>query len=116
MRLVTYVCQTPFGPVERLGVLEGPEVIDLTGAYEAKLAADGDPTPAELAALLVPPSLLALLRREEAGMVAANTAALRASAPIGVHSMSRSVAVVASQMSVAAEMLSTTPCRCANAA
>lgn len=74
MKLVTYTASTPFGTVDRLGALEGEEVVDLTSAYEAKLAADGEPAPEPLAALLVPPSLLALLRREERGMSAAHEA------------------------------------------
>jgi 2-keto-4-pentenoate hydratase/2-oxohepta-3-ene-1,7-dioic acid hydratase in catechol pathway len=60
--------------VDRLGALEGEEIIDLTTAYEGKLAAEGEPDPGTLAALLVPPSLLALLRREERGMSAAREA------------------------------------------
>jgi len=71
LKLVTYTISTPFGTVDRLGALEGEEVIDLTSAYEAKLAAEGEPDPKTLAALLVPPSLLALLRREERGTSAA---------------------------------------------
>lgn len=74
MKLVTYTISTPFGMVDRLGALEGEEIIDLTTAYEGKLAAEGEPDPGTLAALLVPPSLLALLRREERGMSAAREA------------------------------------------
>lgn len=74
MKFVTYTISTPFGMVDRLGALEGEEVIDLTSAYEAKLAAEGEPEPETLAAVLVPPSLLALLRREERGMTAAQEA------------------------------------------
>jgi 2-keto-4-pentenoate hydratase/2-oxohepta-3-ene-1,7-dioic acid hydratase in catechol pathway len=68
LKLVTYTISTPFGTVDRLGALEGEEVVDLTSAYEAKLAVEGEPDPGTLAALLVPPSLLGLLRREERGM------------------------------------------------
>jgi hypothetical protein len=74
LKLVTYTVSTPLGTVDRLGALEGEEVIDLTSAYEAKLAAESEPDPGALAALLVPPSLLALLRREERGMSAAREA------------------------------------------
>jgi 2-keto-4-pentenoate hydratase/2-oxohepta-3-ene-1,7-dioic acid hydratase in catechol pathway len=74
LKLVTYTVSTPLGTVDRLGALEGEEVIDLTSAYEAKLAAEGEPDPGALAALLVPPSLLALLRREERGLSAAREA------------------------------------------
>jgi hypothetical protein len=58
LKLVTYTVSTPFGTVDRLGTLEGEEVIDLTSAYEAKLAAAGEPDPETLAAVLVPPLCL----------------------------------------------------------
>ena len=74
MKLVTYTVDTPLGTVDRLGALEQEEVIDLTSAYEAKLADEGEPDPEALAALLVPPSMLELLRREEHGMFAAREA------------------------------------------
>lgn len=74
MKLVTYTTGAPFGTVDRLGALEGEQVIDLTAAYAAKLATEGEPDPEALAALLVPPSLLSLLRREERGMSAAREA------------------------------------------
>lgn len=71
MKLVTYAVGAPFGPIDRLGALEGEEVVDLNAAYEAKLAADGEPDPETLAAFFVPPSMLEFLRREERGMAAA---------------------------------------------
>lgn len=74
MKFVTYTISTPFGTVDRLGALEGEEIIDLTSAYEAKLAAEGETEPETLAALLVPHSLLALLRRQERGMSAVREA------------------------------------------
>lgn len=75
MKLVTFAVDTPFfGAIERLGALEGEEVIDLTSAYEAKLAAEGEPDPNPLATLLVPPLLLGLLSREERGMDTAREA------------------------------------------
>ena len=74
MKLVTYTIGTLFGTVDRLGALEEEEVIDLISAYAAKLAAEGEPDPGTLAALLVPPSLLALLRREGRGMSDAHEA------------------------------------------
>ena len=52
MKLVTYTIGTLFGTVDRLGALEGEEVIDLNSAYAAKLAAEGEPDPGTLAALL----------------------------------------------------------------
>lgn len=74
MKLVTYSVDTAFGPVDRLGALVGGKVVDLNAAYSAKLSAEGEPDPPALAALLVPPSLLGLLRREERGMEAAREA------------------------------------------
>jgi 2-keto-4-pentenoate hydratase/2-oxohepta-3-ene-1,7-dioic acid hydratase in catechol pathway len=71
MKLVTYSVDTPFGPIERLGALEGEEVVDLNAAYKAKLAADDEIDPEALAALFVPPSMLGFLRREERGLAAA---------------------------------------------
>ncbi len=74
MKLVTYSVSTAFGPVDRLGALAEGEVIDLNAAYAAKLSSEGEPDPAALAALLVPPSMLGVLRREERGMEAAREA------------------------------------------
>ena len=74
MKLVTYSVEAPFGTVDRLGVLEGEEVLDLNAAYTAKLAADDEMDPETLAALLVPPSTLEFLRREERGLDAAHEA------------------------------------------
>jgi 2-keto-4-pentenoate hydratase/2-oxohepta-3-ene-1,7-dioic acid hydratase in catechol pathway len=74
MKLVTYTVDTAFGPIDRLGALEGEEVVDLNAAYESKLAADGEPEPGAHAAFLVPPSMLEFLRREERGLAAVRDA------------------------------------------
>lgn len=76
MKLVTYAVDTVFGAAERLGALVDGEVVDLNAACEARLAAEGEPEAAALAALLVPPTMLGLLRREERGMEAAREALL----------------------------------------
>src|SRR5919205_3350318 len=74
MKLVTYAVDAPFGPIDRLGALEGEEVVDLNAAYKAKLAADDEPDPEALAAFFVPPSMLEFLRREERGLAAVRDA------------------------------------------
>lgn len=74
MKFVTYRCETPLGWVCRLGALDGDEVIDLTAAYETKLRRDGVRQAEALALVLVPPSLLDLLRLEEQGLEAARVA------------------------------------------
>jgi 2-keto-4-pentenoate hydratase/2-oxohepta-3-ene-1,7-dioic acid hydratase in catechol pathway len=74
MKLVTYRIYTAVGLVDRLGVLEDEEVVDLNAAYEAKLAADDELDPEALAAFFVPLSMLEFLRREERGLVAAREA------------------------------------------
>lgn len=74
MKLVTYASNTAFGLVDRLGALDGEEVVDLSAAYEAKLISDGEPEPKALAAFLVPSSMLEFLRHEGRGMAAAHEA------------------------------------------
>ena len=76
MKLVTYAVDTVFGATERLGALVDGEVVDLNAACRAKLAAEGEPEASALAALLVPPTMFGLLRREERGMEAAREALL----------------------------------------
>lgn len=74
MKLVTYSVKSTFGSVDRLGALVDEEIVDLNAAYQAKLAAEGEPEPIALAAVLVPPSMLGLLHREERGIEAAYAA------------------------------------------
>ena len=74
MKLVTYSVEAPFGSVDRLGVLQGEEVVDLNAAYKAKLVADAEPEAEALAALFAPPSMLEFLRREEHGLAVAREA------------------------------------------
>jgi 2-keto-4-pentenoate hydratase/2-oxohepta-3-ene-1,7-dioic acid hydratase in catechol pathway len=71
MKLVTYVTDTSFGAVERLGALDGDRVVDLAAAYEAREREVRGEAGALAARALVPPSMLDLLRREEQGMAAA---------------------------------------------
>jgi 2-keto-4-pentenoate hydratase/2-oxohepta-3-ene-1,7-dioic acid hydratase in catechol pathway len=74
VKLVTYLTDTTFGPVERLGALDGERVIDLAAAYEAREREARGEAGAAVARALVPPSMLELLRREEPGMAAAREA------------------------------------------
>ena len=74
MKLVTYVAETPFGPVDRLGALDGERVVDLSAAYEAEQLASRGHAAAVLARHVVPPSLIGLLQLEDIGMAAARVA------------------------------------------
>ena len=55
MKLVTYVAETPFGQVDRLGALDGDRVVDLSAAYEAEQLASRGHGAAVLAPHVVPP-------------------------------------------------------------
>ena len=74
MKLVTYVAETPFGPIDRLGALDGDRVVDLSAAYEAEQLATRGHGAAVLAPHVVPPTLLGLLQLEDIGMAAARVA------------------------------------------
>ena len=74
MKLVTYVAETPFGPVDRLGALDGDRVVDLSAAYEAEQLASRGHAAAVLAPHVVPPTLIGLLQLEDIGMAAARVA------------------------------------------
>ena len=74
MKLVTYAAPTPFGSVDRLGAIAGDRIVDLAAAYEALARDEGGEAAAIVAAALVPPSVIELLQREEAGLDAARRA------------------------------------------
>jgi acylpyruvate hydrolase len=62
LKLVTYVVQTPFGPVRRLGsLLDDGSVVDLRASFERVLRAEGDPQAAAIAAVRIPETMLALI-------------------------------------------------------
>lgn len=67
MKLASFEVPTPFGPKRRIGVrLEDGEkdrLIDVTTGYACVLDDRGDTTPVELAEVIVPPDMLAFLRR-----------------------------------------------------
>ncbi|WP_265109022.1 fumarylacetoacetate hydrolase family protein [Halosolutus halophilus] len=76
MKLATFEVETAIGPVERIGAVDASSedaataageatLIDLTAAYGAALAAEGEPAPADLARAHVPPEMIAFLERGE---------------------------------------------------
>jgi 2-keto-4-pentenoate hydratase/2-oxohepta-3-ene-1,7-dioic acid hydratase in catechol pathway len=72
MKLCTFEVATPLGPFERLGALTSAGVIvDLNAAFAAYLEADGETQPSRLAAVVLPPDMLAFL---EMGATAADAA------------------------------------------
>jgi len=91
MKLVTYVAETPFGPVDRLGALDGDRVVDLSAAYEAEQLASRGHAAAVLAPHVVPPTLIGLLQLEDIGMAAARVALDHARSVGGFSSPATSV-------------------------
>ena len=67
MKLLTFVA----GPGQRVGALVGETVVDLTVAYAAALAAEGDPRPEGVAAATLPPDMRDILQGGEWAMEAA---------------------------------------------
>lgn len=82
MKLASFEVPTPFGPERRIGIYresegtnedgdtggtnengEGEALIDVTTGYACVLDNQGDATPVELAEAIVPPDMLAFLRR-----------------------------------------------------
>ena len=62
LKLVTYLAQTPFGRVQRLGsLLDDGSVVDLRASFERVLRADGDPQAAAIAAVRIPDSMMELI-------------------------------------------------------
>ena len=75
MKLVTFVVDAPVGAQQRLGVLAGDRIVDLTTAYATYLArATDEPTPRELAQLRTPPDLIGWLRGQHKSREAAEQA------------------------------------------
>jgi 2-keto-4-pentenoate hydratase/2-oxohepta-3-ene-1,7-dioic acid hydratase in catechol pathway len=63
MKLCTFEVDSPFGPVDRLGVVVGDRVIDANLAYAHMLIEEADhPAAYELADATVPPDMLGYLR------------------------------------------------------
>jgi 2-keto-4-pentenoate hydratase/2-oxohepta-3-ene-1,7-dioic acid hydratase in catechol pathway len=78
MRLASFEVATDVGPRGRVGVLprdgDGDRLVDVTAAYGAALAAEGQQAAVELAATEAPPDMQAFLDRGEVAMAAARTA------------------------------------------
>ncbi len=75
MKLVTFVVSTPVGQVQRIGALHQSKIIDLNMGYTRYLAdKHGNVHAYELAAAMLPPNMIAFLRREKEGKDAAELA------------------------------------------
>ncbi len=71
MKLATFEVEDETGPVWRLGVVDGDELLDVTAGHARLLANEGDPRPVEVAEALTPPDMLEFLRAGEDAMNAA---------------------------------------------
>ncbi len=74
MRLVTYQLRAPVALPERVGALDGDDVVDLADAYAALRRARPAPADGVLPARAFPATMLELLEHEEPGMAAARAA------------------------------------------
>lgn len=77
MKLASFEVNTPIGPVTRIGLAKGEELVDLTAGYAAVLEEDGEARPEEIARAHVPPDMLEFLQLEERGFAAAREVAER---------------------------------------
>jgi 2-keto-4-pentenoate hydratase/2-oxohepta-3-ene-1,7-dioic acid hydratase in catechol pathway len=68
MKLVTFAVSTAVGQVQRMGAIHQDQIIDLNMGYTRYLAdTHGNSQAYELAAAILPPSMIAFLRRGEEG-------------------------------------------------
>jgi 2-keto-4-pentenoate hydratase/2-oxohepta-3-ene-1,7-dioic acid hydratase in catechol pathway len=74
MKLGSFAVDTPVGPERRVGVAEEDNLIDVTTAYAAALAADGEADPVTIAAAHAPPEMGAFLERGDRALDAAHRA------------------------------------------
>jgi 2-keto-4-pentenoate hydratase/2-oxohepta-3-ene-1,7-dioic acid hydratase in catechol pathway len=74
MKLASFAVDTPVGPQRRVGVADGDGLVDVTTAYAAALAADGEADPVTIAEAHAPPEMVAFLERGERAMKAAREA------------------------------------------
>jgi 2-keto-4-pentenoate hydratase/2-oxohepta-3-ene-1,7-dioic acid hydratase in catechol pathway len=75
MRLVTFEVSTPLGAFERVGaLLANGDVVDLNASFASYLQADGESEPGRLAAVVLPPDMLAFLEMGGTGLDAAHRA------------------------------------------
>jgi 2-keto-4-pentenoate hydratase/2-oxohepta-3-ene-1,7-dioic acid hydratase in catechol pathway len=73
MKLATFEVETAVGPQRRVGVVDGDAYVDVTAGYGRYLADEGDPTPAEVAAVVAPSAMIDFLRRGDRALDAAAT-------------------------------------------
>lgn len=71
MKLATFEVATDVGPVRRVGVVDGEELLDVTAGYATVLENQGESAPVEIATAVVPPDMLAFLERGERALAAA---------------------------------------------
>jgi len=71
MRLVTFEVDGPTGPVQRVGALDGEDVIDLAAAHQARVA---DLPPGRRGGPAFPSTMLELLGLEDFGLEVAASA------------------------------------------
>jgi 2-keto-4-pentenoate hydratase/2-oxohepta-3-ene-1,7-dioic acid hydratase in catechol pathway len=74
MKLASFAVETPIGRKRRVGVAEDGDLIDVTTAYAAALAADGEADPEAIAQTHAPPEMVQFLRRGDRAMDAAERA------------------------------------------
>ena len=68
MKLVTFAVSTPVGQIQRIGAMYQSEIIDLNMSYTRYLAdRHGNTEAYEMAAAILPPDMIAFLRRGEEG-------------------------------------------------
>ena len=68
MKLVTFAVSTPVGQIQRIGAIYQSEIIDLNMSYTRYLAdRHGNTEAYEMAAAILPPDMIAFLRRGEEG-------------------------------------------------
>lgn len=71
MKLATFEVDDATGPVWRLGVVDGDDLLDVTAGHACLLAREGEPRPMAVAEALTPPDMLEFLRAGEDAMNAA---------------------------------------------
>lgn len=74
MKLASFEVQTPIGPAQRVGILDGDGLIDVTTAYREVLADRDEQRPAEVAAITAPPEMLSFLQHGDRAFQAAREA------------------------------------------
>lgn len=71
MKLASFEVDTQVGQSRRVGVRDDGDLVDVTAAYAAFLADQGDQSPVEIAETIAPNSMLEFLRRGDRAMEAA---------------------------------------------